>query len=108
MRLYVACLFFVLGIVSASADDTNSLTGYYQTIIGIDVPASSENGVIRIGHGNVYLQIEPDGTATIHGASNRDEAVAAVLSGLKIVIGLNPYYRGGTDTNGAPILGGTK
>ena len=49
------------------------------TIIGFRVPVDRSN-CIRIGHGNVYLQIA-DGKAEIIGAET-SEAVEAVLDGV--------------------------
>lgn len=82
------------------AEDNNNNVGWAstislatgQTIVGIGVQGDNTTGAVFIGHGDIYLKLDPDGTVTLHGTKNKDEVVEAVLSGLKVIIGLNPYY----------------
>lgn len=66
-----------------------------QTIVGRDVVGDETEGAVFIGSGEVYLKLGPDGTVTLHGTKDVDEAVQAVLEGVKAAIALNPYYRRG-------------
>lgn len=52
------------------------------TIVGIDVPMPTTSDTVRIGSGERYLEILPDGTARIVGATG-DEATQAIIAGIK-------------------------
>lgn len=69
--------------------------GNFCTIVGNGVPMPEGDGIVRIGSGGVYLEIQPTGEAKIVGAQSADEAVNAVLAGVQKAISLNPYYRRG-------------
>lgn len=61
--------------------------GIYNTIIGYGVPynAAVDEGMVRVGSGNVYLEIDTKAeTARIVGGTP-DEAVEAFLSALALV-----------------------
>lgn len=60
------------------------------TVVGLGVPHPGEDDVFRIGCGARFLEIAADGTASIVGADG-DEAVAAVLAGIKVALSMNPY-----------------
>lgn len=89
-----------LALISTAAMAQDAITigaipeprGGYQTIIGMGVKGDDTTGAVYIGHDDIYLKLAPDGTVTLHGTKDPDQAVAAVLSGLKVVIGQNPYY----------------
>lgn len=62
--------------------------------IGHGVPFPDRDDVVRIGSGNRYLEFGPDGKATMVGATG-DDAVQAVLDGLRCVPSVTALWAGG-------------